>query len=191
MTTSETARTVKHLLQNRWQGGISPKAQKYVNVFFDVFALRGGLYAKVEGNHGVYRVSLFHFNNQIDATCSCYIGKSGYCHHCEALARTFLLNPTSIPTIPAYQLADISAAATPEQIYHFTRSAALAEILQELERNRVSIKSVAESMGLSPQRIRALMKKEQQQGILDELIPLKLASIWLLGHLNRGMGEQN
>ncbi|WP_141509057.1 helix-turn-helix domain-containing protein [Candidatus Chloroploca asiatica] len=185
MIPSTTAETVAQLLQSRWQGAPSPKTQKYINTFFDIFTLRNGLYAKVQGNHGVYRVSIFEYNDQIDATCSCYIGKHGYCHHCEALARTFLLDATTIPPVPAYHIADVRTATTPEQINQYIRSTALAELLQELERNRISIKSVAASLGVSPQRIRALIKKEQHQGVVDELTPIKLSCLWLLDQLNR------
>ncbi len=30
------------------------------------------------------------FASGFDSACSCYIGRSGGCHHCDALAQTFL-----------------------------------------------------------------------------------------------------
>jgi methionyl-tRNA synthetase len=138
-TTTTTDETVKQILRIRWQRTTSPKTQKYINQFFDIFTVRGGLYAKVEGNHGTYRVAIFQYNDQIDATCSCYIGKNGYCHHCEALARTFLLNPTGITAIPTHHVVDVLAATTPQQINDYIRSTALDEIIHELERQGISL----------------------------------------------------
>src|SRR6266542_2605147 len=73
-----------------WSGKPSDKAKRYVDAFFDATRIGTKIIAKVHGNHGTYTVSI-HLNQQmINAACSCYIGKGGGCHHCEALARTFL-----------------------------------------------------------------------------------------------------
>ena len=46
-------------------------------------------------NHGTYTVSIQVDEHGLGSACSCYIGKHGHCHHCEALARTFLENPSA------------------------------------------------------------------------------------------------
>ncbi|PDW00642.1 hypothetical protein [Candidatus Viridilinea mediisalina] len=180
MTTSNPKEIVEQILQARWHSTISGKAQTYVGQFFDAFTLRQGVYAKVQGNHGIYRVSIFPGNKNVSATCSCYIGKSGYCHHCEALAHAFLLYPETFTAIPKYTMADVSAATTPERIHSVVRSLALAAVIEELEQNNMNLKGIAVSMGVSEQKIRSLIKKERQQGIIDDLTPLKLACVWLL-----------
>lgn len=179
MTTTSTADLIQQILKTRWQETVTAKTQHYIGAFFDMFSLRHGIYAKVQGNHGIYRVSIFPEKSHPEATCSCYIGKDGYCHHCEALAHTFLLNPLAFTIIPEQHIADIIGATIPEQINTATRSAALADIVEELERNGIRVKDVAESMGLSAQRFRAMIKRERQQGIVDDLTPIKLACVWL------------
>jgi hypothetical protein len=78
-------------IQKRWHKTAGEKAGRYVGKFFDRVRLGKKIVAKVEGNHGVYTVSIEAKGTSTDSACSCYIGGDGYCHHCHALALTFPL----------------------------------------------------------------------------------------------------
>ena len=81
-------------MKRQWSRVPSKKAQPYVKAFFA--AVRSGtkITAKVVGNHGTYTVSIQLDTQGLTSACSCYIGKHGYCHHCEALAITFVQDPS-------------------------------------------------------------------------------------------------
>jgi uncharacterized Zn finger protein len=81
-------------IKRYWSRAPSKKAQPYVKSFFA--AVRSGtkITAKVVGNHGTYTVSIQLVPQGLTSACSCYIGKHGHCHHCEALAITFVHDPS-------------------------------------------------------------------------------------------------
>src|SRR5262245_50208080 len=85
--------TLQAAVRRHWSGTLSDKAKRYVDAFFDTMRIGTKIIAKVHGNHGIYTVSIHLKEQTINAACSCYIGKGGGCHHCEALARMFLNNP--------------------------------------------------------------------------------------------------
>jgi uncharacterized Zn finger protein len=65
--------------------------------------------AKVVGNHGTYTVSIQLGHQGLTSACSCYIGKHGYCHHCEALAITFVQDLGAFKIVKVTQHQDIRA----------------------------------------------------------------------------------
>lgn len=106
MTTSpETLQTV---LRSHWSHAPSAKAGRYVGQFYALEHTGERISGKVEGNHGTYRVSIQTDGERvISSACSCYIGKHGYCHHCEALAHTYLQNPGAFVVVTAKERGDL------------------------------------------------------------------------------------
>src|SRR5216684_3202625 len=98
---------LKKAVRRKWSAEPSPKAQQYVGTFFDTIIVGNKISAKVSGNHGTYTVSVEIKDNELVSACSCYIGKGGYCHHCEALAWTYLQNPASFNEVQMKQREDV------------------------------------------------------------------------------------
>src|SRR3989441_5052501 len=94
-------------IKRQWSRVPSMKAHPNVNAF--TAALRSGtkITAKVVGNHGTYTVSIQGDTQGVTSACSCYIGKHGYCHHCEALAITFLADPSAFKSVKLKQVKDV------------------------------------------------------------------------------------
>jgi len=91
--------TFEAVIQSRWPGPPGEKAARYVGHFTDRTRTGSKIVAKVVGNHGAYTVSIAAGGGGVTSACSCYIGKGGYCHHCVALAHTFLRDPGSFREI--------------------------------------------------------------------------------------------
>src|SRR5687767_360147 len=81
---------IETALRKRWSFRPSVKAKRYVGKFVNATRTGKKITAQVEGNHGRYTVSIEAEPDGLTSACSCYIGKGGFCHHCEALAHTFL-----------------------------------------------------------------------------------------------------
>jgi len=90
---------LRTVVKRYWSSGPSSKAKRYVNTFLAAERRGTKITAKVVGNHGTYTVSIQGDKQGLTSTCSCYIGKYGHCHHCEALALTFLNDPTLFKTV--------------------------------------------------------------------------------------------
>ena len=95
-------------IQKNWSSSIGDKAKVYVGQFTSRIRVGTKIVAKVVGNHGTYTVSI-HVNPEltVKSACSCYIGKGGYCHHCAALAKTFLKAPESFVEKVTKKLEDV------------------------------------------------------------------------------------
>jgi uncharacterized Zn finger protein len=78
-----------------------------VNAFFAAQRRGTTITAKVVGNHGTYTVSIQVEPQGVSSACSCYIGKHGHCHHCEALALTFLADPSAFKAVKTKQAKDV------------------------------------------------------------------------------------
>jgi uncharacterized Zn finger protein len=85
---------IQTAIKRQWSRVPSQKAKPYVNAFFATVRTDTKITAKVVGNHGTYTVSIQVDTLGLTSACSCYIGKHGYCHHCEALAITFVQDPS-------------------------------------------------------------------------------------------------
>src|SRR5262249_48964864 len=94
-------------IKRRWSWVPSPKAKGYVNAFSAAERRGTKISAKVVGNHGTYTVSIQVDEHGLRSACSCYIGKHGHCHHCEALALTFLDNPSAFKAVKSTQAQDV------------------------------------------------------------------------------------
>src|SRR4029434_998420 len=78
------------VIKRQWSRVPSKKAKPYVNAFTAAERRGTKITAKVVGNHGTYTVSIQLDPQGLTSACSYYIGKHGSCHHCEALAITFV-----------------------------------------------------------------------------------------------------
>src|SRR5204863_10146749 len=94
-------------IQRQWSRVPSKKAQPYVNAFSAAERRGTKIAAKVVGNHGTYTVSIQLDPQGLTSACSCYIGKHGYCHHCEALAITFVQDPNLFKVVTPKQRKDV------------------------------------------------------------------------------------
>src|SRR6266446_4061980 len=95
------------VIKRQWSCGPSPKAKPYVKAFFAAVRTDTKITAKVVGNHGTYTVSIQFNNHSLTSACSCYIGKHGSCHHCEALAITFVQDPTLFTVVTPKQRKNV------------------------------------------------------------------------------------
>jgi uncharacterized Zn finger protein len=117
-------------LRRHWSSPLSDKARRYVGAFFDTTRIGTKIIAKVRGNHGTYIVSINLNQETINAGCSCYIGKGGWCHHCEALAQTFLDNPDSFGAREQTRLGSIDTLA---DLHAYLQNTTLDSLLNELK----------------------------------------------------------
>ena len=104
-----TRERLQSAIQRRWSGNPSVKARRYIESFFNRTRTATKIAAQVEGNHGIYTVSIQVEDHGLSAACSCYIGKEGFCHHCEALAFAFLRGDHDFKVIEAKKSSDIHA----------------------------------------------------------------------------------
>ncbi|MFN8492386.1 MAG: hypothetical protein U0350_32595 [Caldilineaceae bacterium] len=160
---------------------IGDKARGYVGQFFECTRIGTRISAKVQGNHGVYTVSIRVEGDQTQSACSCYIGQGGYCHHCAALAITFLNNPA------AFQVVERKAR---EQVHNLTdlhaylANVTLESLLQQLKERGVTQTAFAQSIGSSVQHLGAVKRSELRNHFYHELGAMKLACLWVLEHLD-------
>lgn len=166
-------------LRSSWPHPPTGKALTYVGKFFEGKRIGTAISARVNGNHGTYTVSIRLDKGQINSACSCYIGKHGYCHHCAALAATFLNNPAAFTVVErkqredVHQLTDLNA-----YLAHIT----LESLLQQLKEQGITQTAFAESIGSSSQHLAAVKKSELRNRPHNELGALKLACMWMLEH---------
>src|SRR5262245_29801304 len=86
-------------LRSEWHQPLNAKAKRYVSKFFERQRTGRKISGRVIGNYGTYTVSVEVKGKTTAAACSCYIGASGFCHHCQALASTFLNEPESFTEV--------------------------------------------------------------------------------------------
>src|SRR5690348_5330683 len=94
-------------IKRQWSRVPSHKAKPYVNAFVAAVRTDTKVTAKVVGNHGTYTVSMQLDTHGLTSACSCYIGKHGHCHHCEALAITFLADPSAFKIVKSRQIKEV------------------------------------------------------------------------------------
>jgi uncharacterized Zn finger protein len=153
------------------------KVQRYINQFFDCTRMEARIAARVEGNHGTYSVSIWIKDGRLESACSCYIGKHGYCHHCEALAKTFLENPDAFIFIEPKSLIDVQ---TIDDVADYLRTTTLESLLDQLKTKGITNKAVAQAVGLNPRHLSSMKTSELRNRYHRELGATKLACLWLL-----------
>ena len=168
---------LKSTIQKNWSSKPSDKAKWYVCQFFDATRFGTKITAKVLGNHGTYTVSMEVKESSLTSACSCYIGKYGGCHHCQALAITFLQDTTKFRELKQRNLDEVGELA---DIPEYLRSVTLDELIQKLKKKGITQKAFAESIGMSSQKLSAIKSSERRNRYFHELGATKLACLWVL-----------
>lgn len=161
-----------------WTPG--PKVKQYVGQFFAGEIAGKKITASVRGNYGTYRVTLIVKDNRIDSACSCYIGKHGGCHHCSALALTFLKQPESFHVIEPQARKGVR---TLEDLARYVKSTTLEELLQQLKEKGIKQSEFAESIGMASRHLSAVKSSEARNRFFYELGATKLACLWVLENI--------
>jgi uncharacterized Zn finger protein len=174
--------TLKAVLQRHWSGKPDAKVKQYVGQFFDRTRLGKRIAAQVEGNHGTYTVSIRVDEQGLHSACSCYIGKHGYCHHCAALAITFLNDPNSFQEIKTRPLAEVQGLA---ELTEYLQGVTLEVLLQELKAHGITQKAFADSIGMNSRHLSAVKSSELRNRFHYELGATKLACLWVLEHFGK------
>lgn len=174
---------LKIAVKANWSYASHPKVQRYVGKFFERTRTENKIAAKVNGNYGVYLVSIEVKENGTRSACSCYIGKGGGCHHCHALARTFLNNPDSFTAVERKTLKP--KIATPADVADYLRGTTLEELLKDLKASGIKQKDFAESIGMNPRHLSSIKSSELRNRYYNELGATKLACLWMIEHSKR------
>ncbi len=167
-------------IKKNWSSSIGDKAKVYVDQFTNRVRIGTKIVAQVVGNHGTYTVSI-QANPELIVTsaCSCYIGKGGYCHHCAALAKTFLKAPESFVEKVAKKLEDVKEL---EEVAEYLEGVTLESLIAKLKEKGVTQKTFAASIGMSTQHLSAVKSSELNNRFYHELGATKLACLWILEH---------
>jgi hypothetical protein len=170
-------------VQSHWPGAPGEKASRYIGRFFDGTRRGTKIIAKIDGNHGTYVVSIEANSKGVSSACSCYIGRGGGCHHCVALAHTFLRAPGSFPEI---QPTPREAVGGLPELQAYLAGVTLEDLLVQLKAHGITQKAFAEGIGMSPRHLGAIKSAEARNHIFNELGATKLAVLWAVEHLGKG-----
>jgi uncharacterized Zn finger protein len=187
LSDSDVEILTKSILKN-WSAPIGDKAKRYVGQFSDRIRIGTKIVAKVVGNYGIYTVSI-QASPEFTATsaCSCYIGKGGYCHHCAALAMTFLKSPESFVEKPTKNLDNVKGL---NEVAEYLESVTLESLIAQLKEKGMTQKAFAESIGMSTQHLSAVKSSELRNRFFHELGATKLACLWMLEHYGEFKNEK-
>jgi len=175
---TQNNKTILTLIQERYQSTPSDKAQKYVNHFFGKTKKGNAIHASVNGNHGVYSVSIREKKGYLDAACSCYIGKHGGCHHVTALAHNFLAAPT---TFEEQKITERSSVKNLKTLRTYLDGVNLEELMDELKATKgITQAAFGRSIGMSSQHVSAVKRSEARNRHFKELGAIKLACLYIL-----------
>jgi hypothetical protein len=169
-------------IRRRWSRVPSQKATPYVNAFTAKVRSGAKITANVVGNHGIYTVSIQLDTKGLTSACSCYIGKHGNCHHCEALAHTFIQDPSPFKIIKPKQRKDVRNLT---DVQAYLRSVTLEDLLGQLKAKGITQKAFAEQIGMNPRHLTAIKSSELRHHYFNELGATKLACLWVLGHIGK------
>ncbi len=170
-------------LWRRWSRAPSAKAKSYVGQFVHPTRIGTKITARVRGNHGTYTVSIQVEEQGFTSACSCYIGRHGHCHHCEALAKTFLKDASIFKEVKTKKvqnnkyLTDLSS---------YLQGTTLDALLQQLKVRGMTQKALAESIGMNTRHLASIKSSELRHHYYNELGATKLACLWVLEHLKPG-----
>ncbi len=172
--------TLTQGIQKNWSSPPGDKAKAYVDQFSNRIRIGTKIVAKVNGNHGTYTVSI-QVSPQLAviSACSCYIGKGGYCHHCAALAKTFLKAPGSFIEKVVKKLDDVKEL---NDVVEYLEGVTLESLISQLKEKGISQKVFAASIGMSTQHLSAVKSSELNNRFYHELGATKLACLWILEH---------
>ncbi|MBN1429055.1 MAG: hypothetical protein JXB07_11765 [Anaerolineae bacterium] len=180
--TEQDIEAFKTVLSQHWPPSSSEKVRRYIGKFYECKRIGTKIVALVQGNHGVYTVSIQMTEQAITSACSCYIGKHGYCHHCAALAATFLNDPGSFTEIVPKRLEQVQDVPDlPDYLTHVT----LDELIGQLRAKGITQKAFAESIGMSTRHLSAIKSSERGNRRFHELGAVKLACLWMMEHFDQ------
>ena len=174
--------TLQAAIQSHWPGAPGDKALRYIGQFTDCTRTGAKIVAKVVGNHGTYTVSIDASGGGARSACSCYIGKGGYCHHCAALAHTFLADPGSFREVRP--IPREAVGGLPE-LQAYLAGVTLEELLAQLKAHGITQKAFAEGIGMNPRHLGAIKSAEARNHFFHELGATKLAVLWVMDHLGK------
>jgi len=181
-TAQTEADELKKIIADDWRQVTHPKIQRYVGKFFERTRAGNKIAAKVHGNYGVYTVSIKVRGRETSSACSCYVGKGGGCHHCAALAHTFLNQPDSFALVEKKELRQVRSLAGVDA---YLRGTTLDELLKELKAAGVAQKDFAEIIGMNPRHLSSIKSSELHNRYYNELGATKLACLWVLERAGR------
>lgn len=140
-------------MKRQWSRVPSKKAQPYVNIL--TAAVRSGtkITAKVVGHHGTYTVSIQLDPQGLTSARSCYIGKHGSWHHCEALAVTFVHYPRLFKVVTPKQRKDVRDLP---DVQAYLQSMTLAALWSQLKEQGITQKAFAEQIGMNTRHLTAI-----------------------------------
>jgi hypothetical protein len=118
----------------------------------------------------------------LESACSCYIGKGGFCHHCEALAYTYLNDPGSFKVTKHKTLKQVK---TLNDLETYLKGKTLDALLQELKKQGISQKEFAEAIGMSARQLSAIKSSELRNRYYNELGATKVACLWVMEHFRK------
>lgn len=179
--------TLKQVLQNQWAAKPNDKTKAYIGKFFNRVRIGTKIMGQVAGNHGTYTVSVEATQQTTQSACSCYIGKGGACHHCVALAITFLNDPNSFIEKATKELSVVKSL---EDINEYLQSVTLKSLLSQLKEKGILQKAFATTIGMSTQYLSAVKSSELNNRFYHELGAIKLACLWVLEHSEEVKGKK-
>lgn len=170
---------LQSVLHRTWSAISGPRVKEYVGKFSACMRVGTRISGQVQGNHGLYKVSISVEGESVESACSCYIGKGGGCHHCAALAHTFLNAPTAFQVVARKERKEVHGLGDlKEYLAHTT----LESLVQQLKEHGITQSAFAESIGCSSQHLAAVKRSELRHHYFHELGAMKLACLWVLEH---------
>jgi hypothetical protein len=174
-------------IRDHWS---STAGDKYVGRFFSRTRTGTKIVARVTGNHGDYTVSIAVGAHGVTAACSCYVGKGGYCHHCAALAQTFLDDPVTFQEIHPPERKQVGGGSgapsgTGAELQAYLTGVTLDELLAQFKAHGITHKAFAEGIGMNPRHLGAIKTSELRNHFFNELGATKLACLWVIEHLGK------
>jgi uncharacterized Zn finger protein len=164
------------IIRDQWSVSVAEKVIRYIGKFFDRQRTGKKIMAKVVGDHGTYTVSLSVKAGRADGACSCYMGRDG-CHHCVALAKTFLDNPESFVAVAGKRRTNIH---TLDDLANYLKGVTLAKLTDQMKERGVTQTAFAESIGMNPRHLAAIKSSEARHRYFNELGATKLAVLWVI-----------
>jgi uncharacterized Zn finger protein len=162
--------------RDQWDMSGAEKVARYVGKFFDRQRSGKKIVARVVGNHGTYTVSLSVKAGRASGACSCYVGRGG-CHHCVALAKTFLENPESFVAVTRKRRTNIR---TLDDLASYLKGVTLARLTDQMKERGVTQTAFAKSIGMNPRHLAAIKSSEARNRYFNELGATKLAVLWVI-----------
>jgi len=173
---SEIEEVKAAIIRDQWGVSGAEKVTRYVGKFFDRQRIAKKIAARVVGNHGTYTVSLSVKDGRADGACSCYVGRDG-CHHCAALAKTFMDNPESFVAVARKRRRNIR---TLDDLASYLKGVTLAKLIDQMKERGVTQTAFAESIGMNPRHLAAIKSSEARHRYFNELGATKLAVLWVV-----------